>query len=70
MYTIMKKCIKSDVKEIVLKLLANDRSDKRFLLSSKFCPLGLRLEVQEILFKLETNNHSDEAFSLTSKFWP
>ena len=24
-----------------LKLVANDRSDKRFLLTSKFCPLGL-----------------------------
>ena len=42
MYKIMKKnCIKSDFKEIVLKLVANDRSDKRFLLTSKFCPLGL-----------------------------
>ena len=33
--------IKSDFKEIFLKLVANDRSDKRFLLTSKFCPLGL-----------------------------
>ena len=33
-------CIKSDFKEIFLKLVANDRSDKRFLLTSKFCPLG------------------------------
>ena len=42
MYKIMKKkCIKSDFKEIFLKLEANDRSDKRFLLISKFCPLGL-----------------------------
>ena len=36
-----KKCIKSDFKEIFLKLVVNDRSDKRFLLTSKFCPLGL-----------------------------
>ena len=36
-----KKCIKSDFKEIFLKLVANDRSDKRFLLTSKFCPLML-----------------------------
>ena len=36
-----KKCIKSDFKEIFLKLVANDLSDKRFLLTSKFCPLGL-----------------------------
>ena len=26
---------------LVLKLVANDGSDKRFLLTSKFCPLGL-----------------------------
>ena len=32
---------KSDFKEIFLKLVANDRRDKRFLLTSKFCPLGL-----------------------------
>ena len=36
-----KNCIKSDSKEIFLKFVANDGSDKRFLLTSKFCPLGL-----------------------------
>ena len=36
-----KKYIKSDFKEIFLKLVAHDQSDKRFLLTSKFCPLGL-----------------------------
>ena len=36
-----KNCIKSDFKEIFLKLGENDRSDKRFLLTSKFCPVGL-----------------------------
>ena len=36
-----KKYIKSDFKEIFLKLVAHDRSDERFLLTSKFCPLGL-----------------------------
>ena len=41
MYKIVKKCIKSDFKEIIFKLVANDRSDKRFLLTSKFRPLGL-----------------------------
>ena len=30
--------IKSDFKEIFLKLATNDRSDKMFLLTSKFCP--------------------------------
>ena len=35
-----KKCIKSDFKEIFF-FVTNDWSDKRFLLTSKFCPLGL-----------------------------
>ena len=39
MYQIMKKCIKSDFKEISLKLATNGKSDKAFLLTSKFCPL-------------------------------
>ena len=34
-------CIKSDFKEIVLKLVANDRGDKRFLLTkNKIVPWG------------------------------
>ena len=33
-----KNCIKSDFKQIFLKLATNDRSDKMFLLTSKFCP--------------------------------
>ena len=36
-----KNCIKSDFKEFFFKLVTNDRSDKRFLLTSKFCLLGL-----------------------------
>ena len=35
-----KNCIKSDFKEISLKLATNRKSDKAFLLTSKFCPLG------------------------------
>ena len=35
-----KNCIKSDFKEISLKLATNWLSDKAFLLTSKFCPLG------------------------------
>ena len=76
MYKIMKQknCIKSDFKEIVLKLVANYGSDKRFLLTSKFCPLTsscihllnhekiyIKPEIEEILFKLATNDHSDKA---------
>ena len=33
-----KNCIKSDFKEIFLKLATNDQSDKMFLLRSKFHP--------------------------------
>ena len=40
MHKIMKKSIQSDFKEMFLKLATNDRSDKRFLLTSKFRPLG------------------------------
>ena len=35
-----KKCIKSDFKEISLNLATNEWSDKTFLLTSKFFPLG------------------------------
>ena len=38
-YNHEKNCIKSDFKENVLKPVANDRSNKRFLLT--FCPVGL-----------------------------
>ena len=42
MYKIMKKkCIKSDFQKNFFKLNANEHSDKRFLLTSKFCPLWL-----------------------------
>ena len=34
-------CIKSDFKEIFLKLTTYDWSDKMFLLTSKFCPQGV-----------------------------
>ena len=36
-----KTCIKSDFKEIVLKLATNGQSDKGFLLTSTFVPKGL-----------------------------
>ena len=36
-----KNCIKSDFKEIFFKLATNDRSDKMFLLTSKFRPQGV-----------------------------
>ena len=35
-----KNCIKSDFKEISLKLATNNRNDKMFLLTSKFYPQG------------------------------
>ena len=36
----IKNCIKSDFKDICLKLATNEWSDKTFLLTSKLCPLG------------------------------
>ena len=41
MFKIMNNCIKSDFKEIFFKFVGSDRSEKRFLLTSKLCPLGL-----------------------------
>ena len=42
MYKIMKQIVlNSDFKETFFKLVANNRRDKMFLLTSKFCPLGL-----------------------------
>ena len=79
MYKIMKKnYIKSDFKEIVLKLATNDRSDKMFLLTSKFRPKGVvspcpgaiymyKIRLQRDFFKLVA---SDKRFLLTSKFCP
>ena len=56
MYKILKKsCIKSDFKEISFKLLANDRTDKRFLLISKFCPL--RLSAPDLWLYIHLLNH-------------
>ena len=37
----LKMYIKSEFKEICLKLATNDRSDKGFLLTSKVCPQGV-----------------------------
>ena len=37
----LKMCIKSDFKEIILKLATNWQSDKGFLLTSRFVPKGL-----------------------------
>ena len=76
--------IKSDIKKICFKLVANDRRDKRFLLTSKLCPLGnvcpwpaakswkdvYKVRGWREFFKLETNDRSDEAFLWTSKLWP
>ena len=40
----LKMCIKSEFKEIYLKLATNGQSDKGFLLTSKVCPQGERLQ--------------------------
>ena len=49
MYKIMKKKLyKIRLQRDFLELVANDRSDKRFLLTSKFCPLGLSAPDQRL----------------------
>ena len=59
-----------------LKLATDDRSDKKFLLTSKLCPLGavcplpwgyIHVLNHEKMYKIR---QSDNAFLLTSKFCP
>ena len=78
-------CIKSDFKEIILKLATYGQREKAFLLSSKiFAPNVLSVPAQcmwknmkkmciksdEIVLKLATNGQSDKEFLLTSTFVP
>ena len=81
-----KNCMKSDFKEIILKLVTNDQSDKMFLLTSKFHPQGVVIpcpgaiymykiiknciKFRDFFFKLVANDWSDERFLLTIKFVP
>ena len=73
---IKKMCIKSEFKEICLKLAKNGRSDKGFLLSSKVCPQGvfcpcpgalfmykmcLKSDLEEIILKLATYVQREKA---------
>ena len=50
MYKIIKKCIKSDFKEILFELATSDRSDKMFLLTSKFRPQGVVSPCPEAIY--------------------
>ena len=79
-------CIKSEFKEICLKLATNGRSDKGFLLTSKVCSQGVFLSgaiyiyrtfkmcfksyFKEIVLKHAANGQSDKGFLLTSTFVP
>ena len=45
-----KNCIKSDFKEISLKLATNEWSDKTFLLTSKPCPLWTVCPCSEVIY--------------------
>ena len=79
----IKICIKSDFKDICLKLATNGQSDKAFLLTSGFCPQkvvcpcpgaiymwkNMKKRVG-IVLKLATNGHSDKGFLLTLAFVP
>ena len=70
-----KNCIKSDFKEMVFKLATNDRSDKMFLLTSKFhhqgvvspCPRAIYM--YKIMKKLCKIRLQRDFFKTCSK-WP
>ena len=87
MYKIMKKMYKIRLqRDFFLKLATNDRSDKMFLMTSKFhlqgvvspCPVAIYMykimkkksDFKEIFLKLVANDGSDKRFLLTSKFCP
>ena len=75
-----KNCIKSDFKEKILKLATNNRSDKMFLLTSKFRPQGVvspcpgAIYIYKIMkkknMKLVAKDRSDKRFLLTSNVCP
>ena len=65
MYKIMKKIWKkSDFKEVFLKLATNNRSDKRFVLTSKFCPFRLSAPAQGLCFNFFSTITAD--FNISS----
>ena len=79
-----KNCIR--LQRDFIKLLTNDRSDKMFLLTSKFrsqgvvslCPVATYMykimktvyKIQRDFFKLVANDRSDKRLLLTSKSCP
>ena len=77
----IKKSIKSEFKDIFLKLARNEWSDKTFLMTSKLCPLGAvcpcpgviymyKIRLQRDFLKLVANEQSDKRFLSTSNFCP
>ena len=70
-----KKCIKSDFKEIFLKLVTNDRSDRMFLLASKLHPQGVvspcpgAIFIYKIMKKMYKIRLQRNCFETCSK-WP
>ena len=66
MYKIMKKnCIKSDFKEIIFKLVANEQSDKRFLLIHT-CHISHCEIKSQNLAHLEASSH--KIFQISQNF--
>ena len=65
LYKIMEKSIKSDFKEIFLKLATNDRSDKIFLLTSTFCSPTFCQPLYKVMkkdfLKVVANDRSDKS---------
>ena len=50
-------CIKSEFKEICLKLATNGRSDKGFLLTSKVCPQGVFCPCPGAIYMFKINKN-------------
>ena len=48
----LKMCIKSEFKEVCLKLATNGQSDKGFLLTSKVCPQGVFCPCPGAIYRL------------------
>ena len=81
----LKMWIKSDFKEIILKLATYRQREKAFLLSIKFCPqcvvcpcpglytcgkTCIKSNFKEIVLKFATNRQREKAFLLSIKFCP
>ena len=61
-------CLKSYLKEIVLKLAANGQSDKGFLLASTFVPKGLSAPALGLYTCMQKYNTRTKSVTLVMNF--